>query len=332
MTQTQHFSFFLMPEFTHIAFSCALEPLRIANLVSGKPLYRWTFCRGRPDRHLFQRLGDADRRRDGAGPQDRPAVPDLGDGRAGPHHAQAACLAAPRTRGGHALGRHLLRRLCAGEGGVLDNMETALHWAWHDLFTEEFPEVRLVRNVFVAREKIITASGGTAAADLMLHLIGRATWRGSGDRSGRPDGLQCRARGHRGAARVAAIAPRHAQPAPDAGHRDHGRDDRVPDLAQPDRRATGHFDPAAGTAVRAVPEFHAQALLHGNAAATGRRTCWCRPISRSPRSRWPAAFSRPRISRGSTGRSSAPRRCSSAPRSSEGGPVGWRLDERASRA
>jgi transcriptional regulator GlxA family with amidase domain len=38
MTQTQHFSFFLMPEFTHIAFSCALEPLRIANLVSGKPL------------------------------------------------------------------------------------------------------------------------------------------------------------------------------------------------------------------------------------------------------------------------------------------------------
>ena len=60
------------------------------------------------------------------------------------------------------------------KAGFLDDVETALHWAWHDLFAEEFPEVRLVRNVFVAREKIITASGGTAAADLMLHLIGRA--------------------------------------------------------------------------------------------------------------------------------------------------------------
>jgi transcriptional regulator GlxA family with amidase domain len=28
------------------------------------------------------------------------------------------------------------------KAGLLDNMETALHWAWHDLFTEEFPDVR----------------------------------------------------------------------------------------------------------------------------------------------------------------------------------------------
>lgn len=52
-------------------------------------------------------------------------------------------------------------------------METAVHWAYHDLFAEEFPEIRLVRNVLVAKRKIITASGGTAAADLMLHLIGK---------------------------------------------------------------------------------------------------------------------------------------------------------------
>jgi hypothetical protein len=97
-----------------------------------------------------------------------------GDGRAGPYHAAGAGLAAPRTRRGHAFGRHLFGGLCAGEGRVPGQHGNRLHWAWHDLFTEEFPEVRLVRNVFVAREKVITASGGTAAADLMLHLIGRA--------------------------------------------------------------------------------------------------------------------------------------------------------------
>ena len=42
MTGTTHFVFFLLEEFSHLAFSCALEPLRIANLVSGKPLYRWS--------------------------------------------------------------------------------------------------------------------------------------------------------------------------------------------------------------------------------------------------------------------------------------------------
>ena len=36
---------------------------------------------------------------------------------------------------------------------------------------EEFPDVHLVSSVFVADEKIVTASGGTATADLMLHLI-----------------------------------------------------------------------------------------------------------------------------------------------------------------
>ena len=42
MTQTAHFVFLLLENFSHLAFSCALEPLRIANLVSGKPLYRWS--------------------------------------------------------------------------------------------------------------------------------------------------------------------------------------------------------------------------------------------------------------------------------------------------
>ena len=44
MTTTSHFVFFLLRDFTHLAFSCALEPLRIASLVSGKPLYRWSLA------------------------------------------------------------------------------------------------------------------------------------------------------------------------------------------------------------------------------------------------------------------------------------------------
>ena len=41
MSRTTDVSFLLLDDFSHIAFSCAVEPLRIANLLSGKELYRW---------------------------------------------------------------------------------------------------------------------------------------------------------------------------------------------------------------------------------------------------------------------------------------------------
>lgn len=175
MTRTEHFSFFLMPEFTHIAFSCALEPLRIANLVSGKPLYRWSLLSDNGETATCSNgsvtLTDgtmevghkADRLFVISGlnvqTHTTPKLLNL------LRHARAA---------GTPLGGICSAAYVLAKAGFLDNVECALHWAWHDLFTEEFPEVRLVRNVFVAREKIITASGGTAAADLMLHLIGKS--------------------------------------------------------------------------------------------------------------------------------------------------------------
>lgn len=175
MTETQHFSFYLMPEFTHIAFSCALEPLRIANLVSGKPLYRWT---------LLSEDGQTAACSNGSvtltgGGMEAGRKTDrlfLISGLNVQAHTTPKLLAWLRREraAGTPMGAICSAAWVLAKAGFLDDVETALHWAWHDLFSEEFPDVRLVRNVFVARGKIITASGGTAAADLMLHLIGRA--------------------------------------------------------------------------------------------------------------------------------------------------------------
>jgi transcriptional regulator GlxA family with amidase domain len=175
MTQPQHFSFFLMPEFTHIAFSCALEPLRIANLVSGKPLYRWTLL-SEDGRTASCSNGSVTLTEGGMEPGRKTDRLFLISGMNVPAHTTPPLLAWLRREraAGTPLGGICSAAYVLAKAGFLDNMETALHWAWHDLFTEEFPDVRLVRSVFVAREKIITASGGTAAADLMLHLIGRA--------------------------------------------------------------------------------------------------------------------------------------------------------------
>ncbi len=174
MTATTHFAFLLLQEFSHLAFSCALEPLRIANLVSGKPLYRWS---------LISADGQTATCSNGS-------VTLVNGGMAPLRHVDRLFLISGINVQNHAAPDVLgyLRRervagtplgaICSGayvlaKAGFLDGMEAAIHWEYHDPFTEEFPKVKLVRNVFVARERIITASGGTAAADLMLHLIGR---------------------------------------------------------------------------------------------------------------------------------------------------------------
>lgn len=174
MTDPSHFRFFLLRDFSHLAFSCAVEPLRIANLVSGKSLYRWSLasedgqsatcsngtvtlvhCGPEPARNLDRLFLIA-----GTNVQ---------------VHATPQVMAYLRREraAGTPLGAICSGAYVLAKAGFLDGVETAVHWAWHDLFAEEFPQVRLVRNVFVAQPRIITASGGTAAADLMLHLIGK---------------------------------------------------------------------------------------------------------------------------------------------------------------
>ncbi|WP_164660194.1 GlxA family transcriptional regulator [Tropicibacter sp. Alg240-R139] len=174
MSKTQHFVFLLVEEFSHLAFSCAVEPLRIANLVSGEPLYHWSFASENSETAtcsnesvtLVHSGFDALPRCDqlfvlsGIHMRDHVTKPLL------------AALRRERVRG-TAIGA-----LCSGawvlaEAGFLDDMQAAIHWEYHDSFMEAFPEVNLVRSVFVADEKYMTASGGTATADLILHLIER---------------------------------------------------------------------------------------------------------------------------------------------------------------
>lgn len=171
---TRRFIFALVDEFTHLAFSCAIEPLRIANLVSGQKLYSWSFASSDGDKatssngietlthHRFDQLPACDQLFILSG---------LNTSRKDTRSLFAA-LRRERARGANigalCSGAHLLAK-----AGFLDGMKAAIHWEYHDSFAEEFPDVRLAPSVFVADEKFITASGGTAAADLMLHLIER---------------------------------------------------------------------------------------------------------------------------------------------------------------
>ena len=172
MKKPQHFAFMLVEDFTHIAFSCAIEPLRIANLVSGEDLYCWS---------LLSRDGISatcsngtvtlvDDNFDTDQSFDRLFV--LTGLNVVEHATPSLCKTIRQTsKRSRALGA-----LCSGawvlaKAGLLTGQKAAIHWDFHDAFMEQFPEVNLVRSVFEAEQSVITASGGTATADLMLHLI-----------------------------------------------------------------------------------------------------------------------------------------------------------------
>ena len=173
MPDTTHFAFLLLPDFSHIAFSCAVEPLRIANLVSGRALYRWSLLS--PDGHSATcSNGTVTLVHGGLDPVKADRL-FLISGIGVQSHATPEVLSFLRREKarGTALGAICSAAYVLARAGMLEGMEAAIHWDFHDSFTEEFPGVRLVRNVF-CDGRIITASGGTAAADLMLHLIGKA--------------------------------------------------------------------------------------------------------------------------------------------------------------
>lgn len=172
MSETEHFRFFLVPEFSHIAFSCAIEPLRIANLVAGSPLYRWSLASA-DGRAATGSNGTVTLVEAGMEPTrhiDRLFVISGLNVHAHASAELATYLRRERVRGTP------LGAICSGayilaRTGLLDGLEVAIHWAFHDAFAELFPSIRLVEGVFVAHERVMTAAGGTAAADLMLHLI-----------------------------------------------------------------------------------------------------------------------------------------------------------------
>ncbi|HQY44394.1 MAG TPA: GlxA family transcriptional regulator [Paracoccaceae bacterium] len=171
--QSRHFVFLLLDQFTQLAFSCAIEPLRLANHVAGRTLYSWTTCSlgGMPVRasNGIAVLVDGDL---GAlGPRDTLVV--VGGqtprGALDPH-----LLSWLRRQMAHGVP---LIGICAAtsalaQAGLIRNQRCAVHWELCDAFAELHPDVEVVQGTFTL-DGVATTAGGTASADLMLHLIGQ---------------------------------------------------------------------------------------------------------------------------------------------------------------
>ncbi|WP_044616267.1 GlxA family transcriptional regulator [Gynuella sunshinyii] len=166
--------FLLLENFTMIALASAVEPLRMANQLSGKELYSW---------YLISKDGQPVRASDGIS-----VTPDASM----EHYPTIDTLF---VAGGVDITRSYSKRelswlqsldrkhvnlggICTGayvlaHARMLDGYDCSAHWECIGSLKEMFPKVNCNNRLFTIDGNRMTCSGGAAPMDMMLNLISR---------------------------------------------------------------------------------------------------------------------------------------------------------------
>jgi AraC family transcriptional regulator, glycine betaine-responsive activator len=167
-----NFAFMALPNFTMIAFSNAIEVLRMANYLSGQTLYRWSVVSpdGGP---VMASNGLSVMTQPIASLQEQPDIVFVCGGVDVQRATDNAHLSALRrfAHSGIALGSLCTGTYALARSGLLDGYACAIHWENMSALKEEFPNTRFLKELFVIDRDRVTCTGGVAPLDMMLHLI-----------------------------------------------------------------------------------------------------------------------------------------------------------------
>ena len=175
--------FFLVPGFSLLALSCAVDALRAANLVLGRRAYEWRLTADPRD------LGDSPSG-DGVPSSSHirlPAAP-LPDGSAsaaGPdlfavvggersHTYKSAVLDASLARAagrGVRIGSVSDGAFPVAAAGLFDGYRSTIHWKCLDAYRERFPGLDIRTSIFEIDRTRFSCAGGTTSLDLMLTFV-----------------------------------------------------------------------------------------------------------------------------------------------------------------
>jgi transcriptional regulator GlxA family with amidase domain len=166
----QSLAFVLMPGFSAIAFFAALEPLRIANRLSGAPLFKWTVHA--PDGEYAAASNGMQMRSDGPLP-DAPDTLIICAGFDPLDRAKPALLSQIRRlwRAGCQIGSIDTGAFLLAEAGILGREMVTVHWEAAEAFRQRYPQIPVSSEIYERHARLMTCAGGTAAMDMMLDRI-----------------------------------------------------------------------------------------------------------------------------------------------------------------
>lgn len=170
--EPKDFYFLLLPKLTLLAFSAAVEPLRIANQVAKKELYRWFTMT-----------------EDGSSVQCSNyvrIVPDMALGAVPKEAYSFVCSGIEPALAASDTTTHWLNRqrayggsvggICTGtyalaKAGLLEGRIFTLHWENQPSFAEYFPTLEPTSNLYENDRGLLTCGGDNASTDMMLSVI-----------------------------------------------------------------------------------------------------------------------------------------------------------------
>lgn len=168
----RHFVFLLLKNFSMSSFVSALEPLRIANRMAGRTVYRWS---------LASEDGISAESSAGVVMQVNLGLDELTRDdtilACGGIHIKEATTKPVlnwlrrEARRGSGIGGLCTASYTVAKAGLLDGKKCTIHWENHDSFEEEFLEVDLTKSIYVVDGNRYSSAGGMSSLDLMLNVI-----------------------------------------------------------------------------------------------------------------------------------------------------------------
>ena len=164
----------LVPQFSMMAFTSLIEPMRVANRCAGRTLYSWQILT-----------------RDGQPVSASSGIEIKPDGSYVGMQTMSAAVVCTGTNVTHFDHRDListLRRLstfgtaigaiCTGtyvlaRAGLINDHQATVHWEDYPSLVSENPELNITQELFEIDRNRFTCAGGTAAIDMMLAIITR---------------------------------------------------------------------------------------------------------------------------------------------------------------
>ena len=170
--------FFLVPGFSLLALSCAVDALRAANLVLGGTAYRWRLSAD-PEAAGSGVSSSSDIRLPAAPPGNADpagAPPDLiavvGGERSHDYRSEALAGSLARAAGrGARIGSISDGAFPVAAVGLFDGHRSTIHWKCLDAYRERFPGLDIRNSIYEIDRNRFSCAGGTTSLDLMLTFV-----------------------------------------------------------------------------------------------------------------------------------------------------------------
>lgn len=171
--------FFLVSNFSMIAFATAIEPLRIANRMLGEEFYTWRLA-SMDGQAVLASNGvevtvetNLKQERDALSSSRRPSNTFLCSGVHVEEAVNKSLFAYIRENknSGVTVGGLCTAAFLLAAAGLLKGKRCAIHWENLPGFAENFPDVEVYADLYEMDGNTWTCAGGTAALDMMLSMI-----------------------------------------------------------------------------------------------------------------------------------------------------------------